>query len=622
MGGTSPTVSLKAIRSVTSKASVRRLLKPAPPIQGESLRGLVADACARNHIPNTFGLLQHFGLRHRNRVDVSESDDINTAGLAAALAIDEAEVDARRYPNAGRRYRCFYGLRLSSSRLENRIRRFSPAAIASGYLHHPAVHELRDLPFSLLGWDMLQESCPCTPGGSRQGWTRVNGTARCDICGGRLDHIEPIFVPDRLRPSLAVLVGMVDTAVSKRQSALSLLPASIQSADRKLLFDTTISLGEHVFKTGDGRSPMQKTEAIAKACEAILHWPHGMPNLRPQSVRSANWEDARRNYLLLDKCQDAPLERTDGLSQSAQRLTDPKAIYQPRGRFGRVRQPFLSAMAGARLIGIDDIAVKQAWDDKLVTQHSSVLRGNRVRAFDPEELIRLAPRLRRAIPRARAARMLGISIFGIEQLSALGAFRPDAPSGDRGQAEAHLAETIRLIDLMQEAVSETVDGPIPLVEAVRHISGRPKPWGVILSNLLEGKVPYVCAAQESGTPLTKRISIPRERLPYIVSLRFDRNVYPDDEFEGRWRQSDALECLNGDVNAPELLTTLTSIGTRPKWYLAAEVEELAANGVTTSDLARRANMDVKRIYLALDKAGVQQLAPGLWSRVAAERIVL
>lgn len=257
----------------------------------------------------------------------------------------------------------------------------------------------------------------------------------------------------------------------------------------------------------------------------------------------------------------------------------------------------------------------------LVTQHSSVLRGNSVRAFDPEELIRLAPRLRRAIPRARAAGMLGISIFGIEQLSASGIFRPDGPSGDRGQAAAHLAETMRVIDRMQDAASETVDDPISLVEAVRHISGRPKPWGVIFSNLLDGKVPYACA-QDSGKPLVKRISIPRELLSYTVSLRFDRSQYCDDEFEGRWRQCDALECLNGDVNAPELLTTLTSFGTRPKWYLATEVEALAANGVTTSDLARRANVDVKRIYLALDNAGIQQLAPGLWSRAAAEPIVL
>lgn len=600
----------------------RRLLKTAPPIPGESLRGLVADACARNHIPNTWGMLQHFGLRHRNRVDVSESQEIDTAGLAATLAVDEPEIMVRRYTSVGRSHRTFYGLQVHSGRIEDRIRRFSPAAIAAGYDHHPAVHELRDLPFSPIGWDLLQERCPCEFGGARQGWTRVNGTSRCDRCGGRLGSLDPVLVPEHLQSPLSLLAGIVNPDQAARQAILTRLPDAIRATDRSLLFDVAVSLGacaDKVKLAGDCEQ-MEQTYGLARACDALLEWPHGLTRFRRASLLPENkWELVRRNYLLLDKCCEESVPVDGGRNATCDHAAG-KAAYVPSGRCGRIEGKLISAMAAARLGGVDETALKQAWDDGLFAAHSWVHGNSRVRAFDPDEVIALAPRLRRAKAQARVAHLIGMSVFGVEQLEALGLFRPQTPGIGRSQWDVHQEEARLMTGRVEAGAEDVLDDTVPLREAVRHISGRPKPWGPIIDSLLSGAIPYAYA--DSGKSLIGCIAISRQSLNAVTNLEFNRAHYPQQKFGARWAQKDALECLNGGENAPWLLDQIASSGNRPKWYMAADVEALALSCVTTADLAWRAGMSVSKTYLMLSDAGISHSAKGLWDRSAAERVIL
>lgn len=627
IAGTSATASSRAIPSVQSKeVTVRRLLKPAPPVPGESLRGLVADACARNHIPNTWGILQHFGLLYRNRVDVSEAEALNISGLATALRIDEREVTSRRYPPLGRLHRSFYGLQLFAGRIEDRQRRFSPAAIAAGHRHHPVTHELRDLPFSLVGWDLLQNACPCEEGGARQGWTRTNGTARCDCCGGRLDRIDPILVPDDLRTSLSLLAGMVDPNEEARAAELQRLPEEIRHSNRALLFDVTVALSDCALAAAAGLdfSPLDRVRALSLACEALLDWPRGLGRFKSSvTTRDDRLERAQRNYLSLYRCPEAPVE-----ASGERRSSDPKqpalgaaAVYLPAGRCGRVIEPYISALAAARLTGVDEPALKAAWDAGLLSQHSRVQGTKQVRAFHPEEVVAVAPRLRRAKPRARVAARLGLTVFGIEQLAALGIFCPATPGGEQNQWDVHLAEAHRLTAKVAERARESISDPMPLLEAVRHISGRPKPWGPIVAALIDGTISFALK-DDQEMPLMRRVVIRQDDLERIKTLAFERSSYPDESFEPRWVQQEALDCLNGYQNASELLEGLASTGERPKWYAAEEVEALARQGVTTSDIARRAQMSVMRAYMVLDKAHTKQIAEGLWDRKAAEALLL
>jgi hypothetical protein len=160
-----------------------------------------------------------------------------------------------------------------------------------------------------------------------------------------------------------------------------------------------------------------------------------------------------------------------------------------------------------------------------------------------------------------------------------------------------------------------------LLEAVRHISGRPKPWGPLAAALINGFISYALT-DDCDLPLMRRILIGQNDLAKIKATKFNRSPYPAETFEPRWVQQEALDCLNGYANASELLERLASVGDRPKWYVAEEVEALAREDVTTSDIARRANTSVVRAYMVLDKAGTKQIAKCLWERKAAEALLL
>lgn len=595
-----------------SNLSTRRLLRSAAPVTGESLRGLVADACARNHISNTWGMLQHFGLLHRNRVDVSESAELQVVDLAVALGTAEYEIASRRYEMAAPGHRSFFGLQLNASRIENRLRRFSPAAIGAGCSYHPAVHELRDLPFSPLGWDLLRISCPCEPAGQRQGWTRTNGTARCDGCGGRLDRIEPILVPAELRPSLSFLAKLVDPDAGLRAAAMTMLPSCIRTADRNMLFDVITSLGNGLAKLDSAVNGLAACEGLARACDAVLQWPGGLTLVESKGPsQNERWARARRNYLMLDVCR----EEVDAVHSSPS-----KATYVPSGACGRVTNNCVSALEAARHAGIDEVALKEAWDQDLLTQHVRVVRGERVRAFDPDEVQAIAPQLRRAKARVRTAKLLGSTVFGVEQMIAMRLLQPGSPVGGRSQWEAHRQEAAHLIARLKRGAQDEVANPVRLSDAVRFISGRPKPWGPIFEMLLVGDLPYTWKEADSS-PVTNQIVISSQHLAPLRSTAFDKAAFASENFESRWSQKDALDCINGYKNAVELLSPLAGSSTSPRHFLATEVETLAQAGVTTSDLARRSATSVTRTLMILEKAGVPQLAPGLWQRDLAEPLL-
>lgn len=556
-------------------------------------------------------MLQHFGLLHRNRVDVSESAEIRITDLAAALGVTEQGVRHRRYELVAPSHRSFFGLQLNGNRIENQLRRFSPAAISSGNSYHPAVHELRDLPFSPLGWDLLQISCPCEPDGQVQRWTRTNGTARCDACGRRLDRIEPVLVPAVLRDSLSLLGQLVDPDAESRAAARDMLPSAIRAANRSMIFDVITTLAKGSVEPADNGNALAACESLARACDAVLRWPHGLALVDQRRSGDERFERARRNYLLLDVCAE----------ERPQMGADPaKASYIPSGACGHITSKSVSALEAARIAGVDEVALKEAWDQGLLTKHIRAVRGERVRAFDPEEVRAIAPTLRRAKARARTAAILGTTVFGVEQMIAMQLFQPGSAIGGRSQWDAHRQEAERLMSLLRSGARDEVKSPVRLSDAVRFISGRAKPWGPIFAKLLAGGLHY--SWQESDrSPVTSRILISSQHLALLQSTSFDKAGFPAESFETRWTQKDALDCINGYKNAIELLSPLAGSPSRPKLFRATDVEALAKAGVTTSDLARRSASSVTSAFRVLEKAEVPQLAPGLWQRDLAEPLL-
>lgn len=596
---------------------MRRLLKIAPAVPGESLRGLVADACARNRIPNTWGMLRHFGLMHRNRIDVSENDQIRYDELAATLGMHVDELEVRRYPSSPGWRRTFFGVEMLSAQIENRIRRFSPVAIAEGLTYHPATHELRDLPFSLIGWDLLQDKCTCDFKGLRQNWTRVNGTSRCNFCGASLGRIVPKLIPQQLRSTLAVISGIVDPEERVRAIHLASLPEPIRTSNRTMLFDVLIKLGK-VARThfpDDGPNEFQPVYQLARACDALLNWPDGLAHVAQRSrEKNRPWSKLARNYLLLDKCRDDGAENGSAPHSSS---PSSKATYSGRGRFGKIELAHISTAEAARLTGLDEPALIEAWNDGFFTQHRSALGFQQVRAFDRRELFDVAPKLRVKVARKQASNELGITLYGLEQMICLDMFDPEPPGPDRSQHVAYRQEAARIGALLQSNAKSVTSDYLPLSEAMRFVSGRPHPWGPVIASMCQGKIPY--HLQPGTAPLVERLMIAKVSIWQLEGHSFDRGDHPNFEFAKRWGQRDSLACLNMHRCAGQLLATLKVEGVNPKLFLASEVEELTAKGVATSDLARRAGLSVATVSWKLKKLHCEEILPGLWARETAER---
>lgn len=604
----------------------RQVGRGAEPVLGESLRGLVSDTCAANRIANTWGMLQYFGLPHRNRVDVSESAHLDISGLATALRIDKREVEKRRYPPDTGSNRRFNGVIVPISRIEDRVRRFSPAAIAAGALHHPATHELRDLPFSTVGWDLLQSTCPCEAKGVIQRWTRCNRTHRCDRCGGRLDRISPIPIAKAIQAPLQLIAGLVDGDALVQAEALELLPVAIRHAGRSFLYNTIINLTRCIVASDDA-DPLAKTNAMASACEAIMQWPIGLTNTVPgKSCPTYLWETLRRNYTVLGSCNEkwvAGNSTSQGTMESLnidQGLPSARGIYRPNGTSVRVSTDLLGAMAAARLSGVDETALKEAWDDERLTQHFWVMGGERVRAFDSDEVVALAPRLRVAKARALAGKMLGIPVYGIEQLLSVKLVTPGSPTRQSKHALLYRNAFQGLIDRLDNVVTDDIPDPVLLIEAVRNVSGRPKPWAAVIAALLHRQIPFKYVAMPNRKPLVRRLNVSAAAVPAIVAMAIDEESLRTIDVASRWSQADSLECLNGYKSTVGPLAGLDVIGTRPKTYLANDVLTRCALGITTSDLARRSRTDVKRLFRILE-GRVPQIAPLFWDRDKAEDLM-
>jgi len=129
---------------------------------GESLRGGMARACELAGAPNSWTVLREVGLKHRNRVLVSEDPDIDIGALAEALGVTREEVAARQYPEKENGAREYFGMIVSAGSIESRARRYSPTFLRDrGY--HLAAWELKFLPFCPVTWDMLLQHCDPPP---------------------------------------------------------------------------------------------------------------------------------------------------------------------------------------------------------------------------------------------------------------------------------------------------------------------------------------------------------------------------------------------------------------------------------------------------------------------------
>lgn len=584
----------------------RPLRDPTIPEPDESLRGLFVRALDRHHVPNAWAILKVVGGEHRNRVNLSEDERLDLPELARILGTPLEDLEARRYPRTSERNREFHGLDLCEYRIENRARRFSPNGLAEAP-YARAVWELRDLPYCKVGWDLLTDRCVECPERTRQGWTRPNGVDRCDVCGRPLASMTTAPVARELREDLRLASDLADPIAAVRMAALARLHPRIGAdGNRSALFATTMRIRNLVSAAPD---PVQDVEALHAACRALLRWPEGIGDLTPApSVSETRWLAAADAYLALGRASaDAAgtCRRTPLLSMSYPRFavelrrTGDLIGIRPAYELGRTSDETLRyGMESGRLPFV------------------LVQRGSKeVPMMSPADVVSFAREWHRRQSPGTVGYRLGIGPSAVEAIAERDLL-PDRGMRLPGEPPHFLEEDVdHFVARIEEAASRTDDrSDLPLHTALMIVHGRLKPWASVVRGMLDNTLPFRLIYGDQ--PILRRSMVDRGRLRLICSMH-DQEPGVDRPTPSSLQHMEALHTLNGSNGAA--LAGLTPIGTNPRRYATADVLKLATAGISAGEWGLREGIDPRVAWQTLRRAGVPEIATGLFDRSRAER---
>ncbi len=590
------------VTTPVDRSTWRQLYKSVTPVPGESLRGLVARSCRVNYLPNSFGMLQHLGLVHRNRVIVSEDPNIDPAELAWAMQVAETEVLARRYDPLGRGRVSFYGLEINAQRIEISRRLFSPTVFGMADDNRPPFHravwELRDIPFCLEGWDMLQDTCYCKRQGVLQGWSRTGTKVEeCDACGDPLAGLEPFPVPERMRPALAILKALILPIAQERSDSLEKLPDPLRQVDRGKLYRVLVRLADEIDPNASDNpvdDPERRLGALHSACHALRQWPAGLSDvqLAPGATPHARtWIQTAWNNLARVPRSSV---RREKLPQNDADVRDAPVGIRRATEVARLSPEVLNA----------------AWEHRLVTRHERRHGKRTLPAFDPIELVGFGQVWRERREPDSLAYDLGLPRYGLEDIAAHNGIVADGLAIPGTGPHFTPTAVQSFLQAVEDAARPIVD-TIPLTTAMRLVGGRLKPWGAAFMRLISGDLPFELM---DGKVLVDRIRIERSRAHEVSTLELHASNPRNST--AMMVQNDALEVLNASFDMKHLLSGLPSKGRNPRYYRRVDVERLAATVATIPEIAARLWLDPATAYQELGRRDLLKLAvaPGAWPR--------
>ncbi len=582
----------------------------------ESLRGGVARATWRAGLPNSWTLLGEIGLRHRNRVLVSEDAAIDIGMLAEALAVPREEIASRRYEEAGKGSRSYYGLVVPIGSIETNRRRFAPTFLRD-HDHHLACWELKFLPFCPVTWDLLVSSCTlCRSGeGQRQGWTRtLTPIDRCDECGRRLSRMPSEQVPSSMRPALEVLARLVDPDIETRQGVLAILPSPLQEASPQALFDVVLGLSRHMAAPPANSVGNEELGRIHAACEAIQRWPVGLDEMQfSASLKGATLPALMQAYAALGSEPRDSAIGAEIASMTGARTTCSKPA-------SRSKRAILGMREAVALAGLTDDVLRAVWNARLVTRHYRAHGPRMLPAFDSAELEMLAAAWKARIGAASVAYRFGLPNYAIEQCARLRVLTPTMlATPGTGPYFSPASINSFTTSLMSSAIKPEGE-TAALSDAMSWTSGDMKPWGQVLHAIKMGILPTVLT-DGFEKHLARRLLVDREAIGTMLSqLRTPAAAEVSDI--PQWiTQGDALEILNCSVTSTEVLEGLERRGANPKLVRLEDVLALARSSIPTAEVARLLQMDTARTFRVLRAARVREIVLGCWDRPHAMRLI-
>lgn len=607
-------------------------------IPGESFYGAVgrwaAVTGAAERLRDLTGIA---GVQYGHRQHAASASSDQIRDLAQVMDVDADDLLQRAtprvrddLPNRSTRSR-FFGTIVPLHLLEKRVRRYSPAALATSP-HDRAIWHVRLFPFCTENWEILLTGCPDPECDGTPGWRRTLGLDRCEHCGGDLTLAVTETVPEGSRKHLGFAVGLVHPDPERRAATMAALPPALAAEDPETILELLhklVAVADPGIPTDPLAMykvpPLQLCRAISRAWGVIEGWPAAMTELASERIttrlgrhgdgnggRTLRFLNPRRNT-------DTSLEIAGIIAgwRDTVDLNGPNRAALLNGTRS------ITQVAAQLAIGSSAVAdLRRQGVFKPVFVVDS--QGSEPR-FDAAEINRLAKLMKSRLPIDRARLALGVPCHGVEQLVAMRLVDQEANRFIRARYDVMqiVAASIQRLeaDLAANARGTANQCTLPLHSAMKAVGGRLKPWGPALKALLDGELPYVLA---SGTAaLSRRILVARASIDALRALDFD----PSDETHVPIAHSrtmskiDAGETLNlgFSQSIPLLGAIRTKTGTRQKLVPVDYVQRLAAAHMSSTELAARRGVTTQRAYHDALRAKVPVLGHGGFCRTAAEK---
>lgn len=603
----------------------------------ESFNGGIARWAADMWIERMLDVTRIAGVEWGHRQTAASAGEQDIRALAEEMEVDPRELLLRAMPiikegvgHCG--FTRFRGLTVPVTLIEKRCRRIAPAALSIAP-YHRSLWDLRLFPVCLETGQILIDDCgnPACEGGAL-GWRQTLGIDRCEHCMADLIESQTSEMSTDLVAELRCVARLFQ--VEERENVLATLPPPIAGSGGKVAVElllrllTVIDPNLKPFRNALHRAdPLVLASAVAGAWNMMTDWPHGFEKFAIEKI-------SKREAIHLDgnggetirflKTKETSTVSAE-VAEIARETRDTMDLGG--GRANEVANRTVSIKPAATLLSLATAEVAQHRRDGNLRIEIVIDERERLQPmFNRSEIEAIADGISSRMGLDSFAWKLGVSRNGAEQLVEMGYLdlldhpffraRYDAPQVTAASSE-------RFLESLNGPVISSLDkDEVPLSIAMKIIGGRLKPWGPVLSKLVDGSLPF--RIKDGSTFLVRRLVVKRKALPIILGLHFADPTAPNVPISDSISKADAQEILNiGGKEGVQLFADVpTRKGDRKKSLMVDAVIDLGRRHITSAELALRRNVSVQKAYNDAFEKGVPYLGPAGFCRSTAEATFL
>lgn len=582
-------------------------LETRQPHEGESLYGFIASVAAENDLVRV-ALIAAADRTYGHRQQLWTAGPEILQPVAELLEIDVSVLADRTLqvvPGNSARWG-FFGTTGAKQDVRTRERFFAPGALAKRPFHS-AMWQLR-IPFDAVTGEILLSTCALC--GKIQRWRHTAGIDCCDGCGQPLEQLVDT-IDEGILPDVALAVGLTHTDERKRAASFALLPDEIAELGAATAYELLLRLvpvlqPQCTWVTADRlwhNDPHHIAQGMHQAWQILTKWPHAMidrfnRDLATSETRHSDGNGGRTvRFLKLRKQDHIP----EPLRLVVQRFHDAVFISGPSGQ--RLRDATMPLKEVSKLLRLGTAQVVALRRSGALRTIGVIRERSMVPMLDRAEIQQIAREMRERRDLDSSNRLLGVPYYAAEQLCCLGRLpllKHPFFEGRYTKPQTTSDAFHDLVTLLEGGSSQIIDASVPIIEGMKMVGGRLKPWDAVIEAMIAGNLPY--SLTRGPGAVFARIRVRRhELLPHLAApiTRDGAITSLTARMTGVLQNSrvmtklDAAEVLN--LAARQGTKVLKGYPTTPKPVVPIQdVLSLADRFVTNTEIAAPRHLDAHR----------------------------